>query len=215
MLNILFEDDCLLAVIKPVGLVSENAPSGDGLADLLRAHVGGYIGTVHRLDRGVGGVMVYAKTPASAAALSEQVRVRTLQKEYLAIVHGSPEPTSGRLCDLLFHDRRSNKTFVADRARKGVKEAILDYECLSRGESAHGALSLLRIQLLTGRTHQIRVQLASRRHPLLGDRKYGAPSSGEIGLFCRSVSLRHPKSGEELTFSASPTGAVWAEFSSL
>lgn len=209
MPEILFEDAHILVVRKPVGLLSESTPSGDGLADLLAARCGGYIGVVHRLDRGVGGVMVYAKTPASAAALSEQVRVRTLQKEYLAIVHGSPEPTSGRLCDLLFHDRRSNKTFVADRERKGVKEAILDYECLSRGESAHGALSLLRIQLLTGRTHQIRVQLASRRHPLLGDRKYGAPSSGEIGLFCRSVSLRHPKSGEPMTFSAEPSGKPW------
>lgn len=209
MQDIIFEDAHILAVKKPVGLLSESTPQCDGLADLLQAHVKGYIGVIHRLDRGVGGVMVYAKTPAAAAHLSEQVRTREMKKEYLALGHGKLPDPSGRLSDLLFHDRRINKTFVADRARKGVKEAILDYETLRTLPSPIGELSLLRVRLLTGRTHQVRVQLASRGLPLVGDRKYGAPSSGPIGLFCRAITLRHPVSGEELTFSAEPSGKPW------
>lgn len=210
MLEILFEDAHVLVVRKPVGLLSESTPEGDGLADLLAAHCGGYVGVIHRLDRGVGGVMVYAKTKAAAAHLSEQVRSREMQKVYLALVHGRPEAESGRLCDLLFHDRRSNKTFVADRARRGVKEALLDYTVeKERTDSPLGALSLLRVHLLTGRTHQVRVQFASRRHPLVGDRKYGAPEGGPIGLFCTQLTFSHPISGECLSFESLPSGEPW------
>lgn len=210
MPEILFEDAHILVVRKPVGLLSESTPSGDGLADLLAARCGGYIGVVHRLDRGVGGVMVYAKTQTAAAQLSEQVRIRAVKKQYLALVHGRPTEDGGRLCDLLFHDRRSNKTFVADRSRRGVKEAILDYSLVkSIQDTPYGEISLLDVHLLTGRTHQVRVQFASRRHPLLGDRKYGAPSSCPIGLFCAGLTFLHPVTQKPLSFSAFPSGEPW------
>ena len=137
--------------------------------------------------------------------LSEQVRTREMKKEYLALGHGTLPEASGRLCDLLFHDRRINKTFVADRARKGVKEAILDYEALRTLSSPIGELSLLRVRLLTGRTHQVRVQLASRSLPLVGDRRYGAPAEGEpLALFACRLTFPHPKTGEKMEFIHDP-----------
>ena len=213
-MQILFEDREITVAIKPTDCVSEQTARGDGFADLLAArHRSRYIGVVHRLDRGVGGVMVYAKTPSAAAKLSSQVQNRTFQKKYLAVVHGSPSEASGRLCDLLFHDRIKNKTYTVDRKRNGVKEAILDYECLGTIHDGQlGSVSLLAITLQTGRTHQIRVQFSSRGLPLVGDRKYGAPSKGEIALFCTALSFCHPKSGEFLTFSQKPVGELWSVF---
>lgn len=213
-MQILFEDREITVAIKPTDCVSEQTARGDGFADLLAArNENRYIGVVHRLDRGVGGVMVYAKTPSAAAKLSSQVQNRTFQKKYLAVVHGTPSEASGRLCDLLFHDRIKNKTYTVDRKRNGVKEAILDYECLGTIlDDQLGTVSLLAITLQTGRTHQIRVQFSSRGLPLVGDRKYGAPSKGEIALFCTELSFRHPKSGELLTFSQKPDGELWSVF---
>ena len=213
-MEILFEDEWVTVAIKPPDALSEQTASQDGFADLLaKRNPNAYIGVIHRLDRGVGGVMVYARTPVAAARLSAAVQERALKKEYLAIVHGEPQSKAGRLCDLLFHDRFKNKTFVVDRARKGVKEAILDYEVQGSIEHPeHGRLSLIRIALLTGRTHQIRVQFSSRGTPLLGDRKYGAPSHGAIGLFSRAITFPHPKSGESMTFSANPDGGAWELF---
>ena len=202
-MEILFEDRDLIVAVKPCDLVSESTEKGDGFADLLTAHTGGgYIGVVHRLDHGVGGVMVYAKTPRAAAALSEQIRTRRFEKEYLALVHGEVQKKCDTLRDLLFHDRIRNKTYVVDRERRGVKEAILDYVLVERRESPEfGVHSLLRVTLHTGRTHQIRVQLASRAHPLLGDGKYGA--SGDrcpIGLFCHRIGFLHPVTGKHVEF---------------
>ena len=201
-MEILFEDKWITVAIKPTDAVSERTERGDGFADLLAArNPDGYIGVVHRLDRGVGGVMVYARTSAAAARLSACVQDHAFQKEYLALVHGVPVPSRDRLCNLLFHDRTRNKTFVVDRVRRGVKEAILDYEVLQVLEDAeHGAYSLVRIQLLTGRTHQIRVQFSHRGHALLGDRKYGATDRCPIGLFCHRLSFPHPITGEQMVF---------------
>lgn len=209
MIPILFEDAHILVVIKPPQILSEATAQKNGLPDLLSSERNGcYIGVVHRLDRGVGGVMVYAKTPLAAGKLSQAVAEHRMQKQYLAIVHGQPSPSEATLTDLLFHDRMKNKTFVADRTRRGVKEARLDYRVLQTREDATlGTLSLLSVRLHTGRTHQIRVQFASRQHPLLGDRKYGAPSGvHEIGLFCESLSFPHPASGKPFFFSARPEG---------
>ncbi len=216
-MEILFEDRNITVAVKPPQLLSEQTPNGDGFADLLAAHnQDRYIGTVHRLDRGVGGVMVYARTPAAAARLSQAVQARTLQKEYLAVLHGTPEAPQARLCDLLFHDRMRNKTFVVDRVRNGVKEAILDYALLgTREHPDYGVLSLVRVQLLTGRTHQIRVQFASRAHALLGDGKYGARDRCDIALFSCRLALPHPKTGKEMQFFKCPAGGIWELFADL
>ncbi len=203
-ISVLFEDAHILVVLKPPMLVCESTAKKDGLADLLSERTGGYIGTVHRLDRGVGGVMVYAKTPAAAAKLSAAVAARELKKEYLAVVHGTPNPEKGEMRDLLFHDRRQNKTFVVERARAGVKEALLEYDTIDHLTTARGEeCTLVHILLHTGRTHQIRVQFASRGHTLLGDGKYGARGDNRpIALFATRLAFLHPVTRKPMQFEA-------------
>jgi len=213
--EILFEDAHLTVAVKPPMMLSERSENQESFAELLaKRNPKQYVGVVHRLDRGVGGVMVYARTPVSAAALSQAVAQHELQKEYLAVIHGEPQNSEGTLTDLLFFDRLRNKSFVVDRARKGVKEAILHYrvlDCIDHPE--HGRLSLVQIELKTGRTHQIRVQFSSRRHSLLGDGKYGSPARTAIALFSYRIGFSHPKSHEPLTFSRLPEGFPWDCFS--
>ncbi len=203
-ISILFEDQHIIVVEKPTALVCESTAKGDGLADLLAEHTGGYIGTVHRLDRGVGGVMVYAKTPAAAAKLSAAVQAKELKKEYLAVVHGVPQPESGEMRDLLFHDRRQNKTFVVRRQRAGVKEALLEYDTVEALTTARGEeCTLVHVLLHTGRTHQIRVQFASRGLTLLGDGKYGARGDNRpIALFAKRLTFLHPVTRKQMQFEA-------------
>ena len=203
-ISVLFEDAHILVVLKPPMLVCESTAKKDGLADLLSERTGGYIGTVHRLDRGVGGVMVYAKTPAAAAKLSAAVAARELKKEYLAVVHGTPNPEKGEMRDLLFHDRRQNKTFVVERARAGVKEALLEYDTIDHLTTARGEeCTLVHVLLHTGRTHQIRVQFASRGHTLLGDGKYGARGDNRpIALFATRLAFLHPVTRKPMQFEA-------------
>ena len=215
-MEFLYEDRHLWVAVKPANLLSEQTPRQDGFADLLAKENDGYVGVIHRLDRGVGGVMVYAKTPAAAAKLSAAVQRHEIKKEYLAIVCGVPTEKSATLRDLLFHDRNVNKTYVVDRERKGVKEAILDYEVLETIETeALGRLSLLKIRLHTGRTHQIRAQFSSRGLPLLGDRKYGSPYQSPIALCSHALSFAHPFGKKELSFSKDPAGEPWSIFSTL
>ena len=201
-MEILYEDHDITVAVKPPDLVSEQTPQKNGFADrLAERNPDGYIGVVHRLDRGVGGIMVYARTPLAAAKLSASVQAHAFQKEYLALVHGEPEVPCATLTDLLFHDRNRNKTFVVDRERKGVKQAILDYEILGCVESPeYGRYSLVKVRLHTGRTHQIRVQFAHRGHPLLGDGKYGAHDRCPIGLFCYRLTFPHPHSQKRMCF---------------
>ncbi len=210
-MEILYRDQDLTVCIKPPQLLSEQTPEKNGLADLIAEENGGYVGVIHRLDRGVGGVMVYANTPRAAAKLSASVQQHALQKEYLAVVHGKPAAPCGTLRDLLFHDRKLNKSFVVSRERTGVKEAILDYTVQKSTEiEPYGTLSLIRVRLHTGRTHQIRVQFSSRALPLLGDGKYGA--SGDrcpIALFSAHLAFPHPRDGRKMTFDALPAGDVW------
>lgn len=216
-LNLIYQDDAIIVCQKPVSLLSEQTPDHRGLADLLAEQNGGYIGVIHRLDRGVGGIMVYAKHRSAAAALSDAIRTHAFRKEYLAVVHGIPVPASDTWHDLLFHDRRQNKSFVVTRERAGVKEAVLDYTLAEHADDVeHGTLSLVRIRLHTGRTHQIRVQFASHGHALLGDGKYGAAGDRcPIALFSARLSFPHPQTGQCMDFPLSPTGTPWDGFSSL
>lgn len=212
-MEILYQDHALWVAVKPPELLSEQAPNQKGFADLLAEQNHGYVGVIHRLDMGVGGVMVYAKTAESASKLSAMVQAHQFQKEYLAIVCGKPAAESDMLRDLLFHDRYANKTYVTNSQRKGVKEASLEYRLLSTIQAEeYGTLSLLAIKLHTGRTHQIRVQFASRGLPLLGDRKYGCRHKTPIGLFSHALSFAHPKSGQPLQFRQMPSGFPWNLF---
>jgi 23S rRNA pseudouridine1911/1915/1917 synthase len=169
----------LVVCEKPRGILSQSSASGDdSMVSRLEAQLKSTIFPVHRLDREVGGVMVYAKNQKTAGDLSRQIQQGKMQKEYLAAVHGLPEPPSGLLTDLLYHDRQRNKTYVVDRPRKGVKEARLKYRVLDTASDC----ALVQILLLTGRTHQIRVQFSSRKLPLLGDGRYGG-GAGTVQLW--------------------------------
>lgn len=213
MIELLYNDREVLACIKPVGIGAEHG--ANGLPTLLEKQIGRTVYPVHRLDTPVGGVMVFALSASSAAALSAQIQRGEFVKRYLAVVRGTPEGREGTYTDLLFHDRRSNKSFVTDKKRAGVKTAVLDYRIMQSAVRGGNTLSLLQIRLHTGRTHQIRVQFASRGTPLYGDGKYGGRTEkGGIALFSHSISFRHPVGGEELCFTALPPQALpWTLFS--
>ena len=189
---ILYEDAQILVCVKPRGILSAPDASGKpSMAELLAPRT---VYPVHRLDREAGGLMVFAKTVQSAAALSAEIQAGTFQKEYLAFCEGRP-PQEGTWEDLLYHDRGKNKTYIVKRRRAGVKDARLSFRLLYSFEDR---CSLSAIRLFTGRTHQIRVQFASRGFPLCGDRKYGAKSRGKLALF--SWKLTFPYQGQELSF---------------
>ena len=209
MIELLYEDKHLIVCVKPVGVLSQCDGQRD-MVCLLREQCGGEIYPLHRLDRAVGGVMVFARDAESAAALSKQIQQGTFVKRYLAAVGCIPNPASGEMRDLLLKDARQNKTFVVSRPRKGVKEARLAYETLATAQGSGCTCSLVKIRLYTGRTHQIRVQFASRRMPLLGDGKYGSRDKGcDIALWSHSLTFSHPVSGEALTFISYPDKSAY------
>ena len=192
-MEVLFSDPNIAVCVKPVGLDSEaEVPAA------LKAILGGEIFPLHRLDKNVGGIMVYARTKSAAAALSKAIQNGEMVKEYVAKVHGTP-PESGMLTDLLFKDSRKNKVFVVKKPRSGVKEARLQYRHLGDG--------LVHVRLFTGRSHQIRVQFSSRGFPLIGDHKYGsrAPETAPMLFSCR---ITFPYKGTTQQFCAMPQ---WAE----
>lgn len=198
-MNIIFEDEHIIVCVKERGLLSQDGNGKPSMVDKLKKHTGGEIYPVHRLDREVGGVMVYAKTQKAAANLSVQVSQRTMQKEYLAVVHGSAD--EGIMEDLLFFDKSKNKSFVVKKERRGVKKALLTYKTLQK----KGDKSLVSVVLHTGRTHQIRVQFASRKMPLFGDRRYGGrDSENTIALWSCRLSFMHPLKGERMEFELLP-----------
>lgn len=203
-MEILYEDSSVIVAVKPQGVLSQSDKNGGAsMITKLSEHTGGEIYPIHRLDKETGGVMVYAKTKKAAAALSRDISEHRFYKEYLAIVHGVPEENSGTLCDLLFHDRTKNKSYAVKRERAGVKKAELYYEVLETKEKEGEKYSLLRVVLHTGRTHQIRVQFASRKMPLLGDRKYGAKDTCKnLGLLAAKLKFTHPETGETKEFAA-------------
>lgn len=172
--EILYQDQYLVVAVKPVGYLSEPG-QGKNFPQVLEEYFGGQkIFTVHRLDKIVGGVMVFARDSRTASYLTRLVAERKIQKQYLAVLRGVPEKETDTLQDLLFRDASKNKTFVVKRMRKGVRDASLDYALLGTAEKDGQALSLVRVNLHTGRTHQIRVQFSSRKLPLLGDIRYGS-----------------------------------------
>ena len=191
-MEILYSDKEIAVCVKPVGLDSEAEVPAE-----LKKTLGGEIFPLHRLDKNVGGVMVYARTKAAAAALSKCIQEGTMVKEYVAMVHGTP-PESGDWEDFLWKDSKKNKVFVVKRMRGGVKKARLEFVRLTAGED-----SLVRVRLHTGRSHQIRVQFASRGYPLLGDHKYGARDALDAPRLY-SCALRFPHGGRQLCFESMP-----------
>ena len=195
-MEILYQDKDLAVIVKPAGKESQAQVPGE-----LTAQLGGTFYPVHRLDLNVGGVMVYARSKAAAAALSKAIQDGAMVKEYVAMVHGAP-PESGDWEDLLFKDSTKNKVFVVKRMRGGVKKARLEYRRIAEGET-----SLVHIRLHTGRSHQIRVQFASRKFPLVGDHKYGSRDGANAPMLF-SCRITFPWKGEEKRFEAYPP---WAQ----
>ena len=230
-MNILYEDTALVVLDKPAGLTSE-----EGVPAALRQRWGrpdAYVGVIHRLDTGVSGLMVYARTPGAAAALTKQVTESQqayaildgraeagpsapaqpcFLKTYRAVIAGGPDeqlPPEGILRDYLFKDSRKGRVFPVKRSRKGVREAVLEYRIVKTA----GEMSLAEITLHTGRTHQIRVQFASRKHPLAGDGKYGSRVKGSIALQSCGLQFLHPETGKPMAFTLPlPEGAFWKPF---
>lgn len=209
-MKILFEDQYIIVAVKERGLLSQDGNGKASMVDGLKEQTGSEIYPVHRLDKDVGGVMVYAKTQKAASNLSWQIAERRAEKEYLAIIHGKPELTEGRMEDLLFFDRSKNKSFVVKNERRGVKKAVLEYELLQ----SDGEKSLVRVRLFTGRTHQIRIQFASRKLPLFGDRRYGGRDGEKtIALWSFRLKFMHPQTQEQMEFELLPVGdKAFAEF---
>jgi len=200
-MEILFLDSAVIVCVKPAGVLSTDEPGG--LPGLVRRELGDEgadVRTVHRLDRAVSGLMVLARSAEAASSLSREIREGGFEKEYLAVVHGTP-PERGELRDLLWRDKARKMTFVAEGPGKGVQEAVLDYEMRGRGEG----MSLVRIRLHTGRTHQIRVQFATRGWPLFGERKYcPEPDECPLALWSHALCFTHPQTGERLRFAKAP-----------
>ena len=212
-MTIVYQDGAILVCLKPAGVLSTDEPGG--LPELLRRELGeetADVRTVHRLDRVVGGLMVLARSPESASELSRQIREDRFEKEYLAVVHGDPGE-SGRWRDLMFRDKARKMSFVTEIPDKGVQEAILRYKRL--GQS--GDLSLVRIRLETGRTHQIRCQFAAHGFPLAGERKYSTREDPwPLALWSCRLAFVHPESGKRMEFAHFPPETEpWSFFNNL
>ena len=208
-LQILYQDTRIVVAVKPSGVLSTDEPGG--MPELLRAQLHtDCIRTVHRLDAQVSGVMVFARSRMAASLLSGQLRDHRFCKEYLAVICGTPPQSSGTWTDLLARDTDRRTTYVADAPSPDTREARLSYDTV---DTADG-LTLVRIRLHTGRTHQIRVQFSSRGLPLAGDRKYGAADTPyPIALWSYRLSFAHPQTGAPMTFSCPPPDAApWTLF---
>lgn len=199
-MDIIYADEYIAVCVKPQRVLSTDEPGG--MPELVRQALGTEdVRTVHRLDRVVGGLMVLARSADAASELSRQIREEEFEKEYLAVIHGTPEEAEGRLCDLLYRDKARKMTMVAEKMDKGVQPAALRYRVLK----SQNGMSRVRIALETGRTHQIRVQFASRQMPLVGERKYSTMDDPcEIALWSCRLAFTHPKTGEKMEFNLEP-----------
>lgn len=213
-MEIVYADNRIVVAVKPAGVLSTDEPGG--MPELLRQELHtDCIRTVHRLDAQTGGLMAFARSRRAASLLSEQVRNRQFTKTYLAVVYGTPNPSTGEMRDLLGRDPVRRITYVADAPLPETREALLSYEALVQTEG----LSLVRIRLHTGRTHQIRVQFASRSLPLVGDRKYGLAtddSTVPMALWAGQLAFTHPETGAAMAFTAPPPRTEpWTQFAYL
>jgi len=203
-MELIYQDKDVVVCVKPPRVLSTDEPGG--VPELARQALGeekADVRTVHRLDRVVSGLMVLARNAAAASELSRQIREEEFEKEYLAVVHGTPESDSGTFRDLLLRNKAERKTYVVTEPGKGVQEAILDYWVLKKTRD----LSRVRIRLRTGRTHQIRAQFSSRGLPLVGDRKYSLLEDGcEIALWSWRLAFKHPATGLPMEFTKEPPG---------
>ena len=217
-LNVIYEDNHIIVVEKPVNIPSQGDKTGDlDMLTIIRKYLKEkynkpgevYLGLVHRLDRPVGGVMVFAKTSKAASRLSEQVREKIFKKKYLAVVDGKFEEKNGTLEDYLYKDERNNISKVVNKDKKNAKFAKLDYEVLAYNEVKN--LSLVKVNLHTGRHHQIRVQLAHAGHSIFGDQKYGTRGKGkQIALWAYELTIQHPITKEEMRFKSLPeSNGTW------
>lgn len=208
MLSILYEDEYLIGCVKPPGVLSELAEC-DNMVSRLKKYLckkgeNDYVALLHRLDKNVGGVMVFSKNKSATSKMAKLINERKLVKRYYAVVNGKPKESFGTYTDLLFKDSRKNKSYVVKRERKGVKKAVLDYEV----KGFIDGKSLVLVTLQTGRTHQIRVQFASRKTPLTGDGKYGGSDNKcNIALFSTYIEFCHPITGKSIVISQNPPKA--------
>ncbi|GKU79463.1 RluA family pseudouridine synthase [Paenibacillus sp. L3-i20] len=215
-ISVLFEDNHLLAVVKPPGIPSQEDETGDPdmltllKEDLKERHQkpgNVFLGLVHRLDRPVGGAMIFAKTSKAASRLSEAVRSRTFGKTYICVVQGSPVKLEARLTHYIRKDQKRNQVTVFNKPTEDAKEAILSYSVIASSDR----FSLIAVQLHTGRPHQIRAQFAHIGCPLIGDLKYGAAKRNDvidIALWSTSVTVPHPVTKEALTFCSIPEHVI-------
>ena len=201
-MEIIYQDKDIIVCVKPPRVLSTDEPGG--LPDLIRQELGdpnANVRTVHRLDRTVSGLMVLARRSKAASELSRQIREGEFHKEYLAVLHGTPEEDAAELQDLLLRNKQERKTYIVTEPGKDVQEARLSYQVLNRAQD----LTRVRIQLHTGRTHQIRAQFSGRGWPLVGDRKYGIPDEAEeIALWSYRLAFHHPYSGKPMEFILEP-----------
>ena len=212
MVKVIYEDNHLLVVEKPVNILSQGDDTNDkDMVNLLKQYVkekynkpgNVYIGLVHRLDRPVGGVMVFAKTSKAASRLSDQVRTKTFKKTYRAVIHGTMKKSEDTLLDYLYKNKKTNMVSVVNKNHKEGKYSELSYSTLGKKDR----FSLVEIDLKTGRSHQIRVQFSSRNHPLFGDQRYGQNVNKigqQIALWAHKVSFEHPTTKERMEFICEP-----------
>lgn len=213
-MELLYTDNRIVVCLKPVGVLSTDEPGG--MPELLRRALGedetGCVRVVHRLDRPVGGVMVYARSRMADSILSGQVQAHKFEKDYLAVLEGIPDAPESVLTDLLARDPVKRQTFVTHTPGPDARPARLSYRVLG----ARDGRALVRIRLETGRTHQIRAQFSSRGLPLCGDRKYGAKTGGPLGLWSYQIAFFHPQTNERLVFTHDPPMAEpWLAFSDI
>lgn len=190
MSEIIYRDKWICVVDKAQNEDSER------LAEEMNMHA------IHRLDLITGGLLLLAVTKESAAELSRQSSMGMIEKRYFAVVEGIPQPPDGQMVDFLFHDRIKNKTYCVRKKRNGVKEAVLEYRTLKNNDNC----SLVEVKLITGRTHQIRAQMASRKMPIYGDRKYGSKNDANIALRSVMIKFIHPNTGKDIVFESYPSG---------
>ena len=212
MVKVIYEDNHLLVVEKPVNILSQGDDTNDkDMVNLLKQYIkekynkpgNVFIGLVHRLDRPVGGVMVFAKTSKAASRLSEQIRNKTLKKTYRAVIHGTMVKEESILKNYLYKNKKTNMVSVVNKNHKEAKNAELSYKTLD----TKNGLSLVEIDLKTGRPHQIRVQFSSRKHPLFGDQRYGQGVNKvgqQISLWSYKIEIQHPTTKEKMEFICEP-----------